>query len=106
MTTGKKIKTIAELFEESKITNEKILKEHEGGTRFGNWKIQPNGDLVFLQTEKDGEYIINKAMLTETDWISHINTKGWGNESMGDFITAYFTALNNIGVKNLTIRVY
>jgi hypothetical protein len=84
---------------------EKLRKETENFTRFGNWKIEKNGNLVYYENGFE-HYVIGKDALTENNWIAHIKEKQFAIDSMHDFITAYFRALNNMGIKEMKMLIY
>ena len=52
----------------------------------------------------NGEYVIEHDRVSEEDWIAHLFTKQWNN--WNDFIPAYFQALKNKGVQNISIITF
>lgn len=65
-----------------------------------DWYIDKDGNLEHRPTGYD----IAAASLTQTDWISHMRQKAWCN--LADFIPAYFLALEQAGVRQITIDLY
>lgn len=65
------------------------------------WVITPAGDLVY-----NGWYVIEKwRLMNWEDLILHLkSSKKWID--FNDFIPAYFQALQNAGVKKITIQTY
>lgn len=65
-----------------------------------DWYIDKDGNLEHRPTG----YNIAAASLTQSDWISHMRQKAWCD--LADFIPAYFLALEQAGVKQITIDLY
>lgn len=64
---------------------------------FGRWTVKINGDMEFGNMR----YFIGSNRLAEKDWIIHLAGKNW--IIWNDFIPAYFQALLNAGIREITI---
>ncbi len=67
------------------------------------FRVNNNGDLQTMSRDGRWETLIPKQRLAEPDWISHMKEKGFVN--FGEFICAYFKALEIQGIRNLQIAI-
>ena len=78
-----------------------MKKENKQSTvSFGQWEVSSEGHLTC--TERD--YNISNWRLTKSNWILHLQSKGWVN--LNDFIPAYFKALEIRGIDSVVIQTY
>lgn len=72
------------------------------------FKVNKRGDLLIKRNETeelgDWEIFIPKKRLKESDWISHIKTKGYCD--FGEFVCAYLKALEIAGAKKISVEIY
>ena len=77
--------------------------------RLLNFKVDKKGNLWVnrwgnqTHNTENWELLILKSELKEDDWISHMVGKGYCD--FGEFIKAYFKALEKYGVKSITITL-
>lgn len=68
------------------------------------FRVNNNGDLQAMSRNGQWETLIPRQRLIEPDWISHMKEKCLVN--FGEFICAYFKALEMQGIHNLQIVLY
>lgn len=77
--------------------------------RLSQFKVNKRGDLLILRNRtklnNGWEILIPRNRLTEEDWISHYRTKAYIDD-FGDFVRAYFKALEKIGVRYLNVQIF
>ena len=94
--------------DELKIDREEF-KRLIGEENFEYWDVSDNGDISSIDPNGNfGPFFIPAQELTMTNWTTHFFRKCFcddGEKIKEEFYFAYFRALRNAGIKNITLDV-